>query len=312
MPGEKRPSTSHKASRTRPSQKHYGTSQRKPSHSHDRRDVPENTQYRGTRPHGSQNAPKQAAPYKSSPDGADTSVRINKALADAGVCSRRKAEELIAAGKVFVNGVRITNLGHKVFATDELRVDGQIVKREETRSYLLFHKPVQTMCTAHDPEGRTTIFDILPSALRGKRLFTVGRLDYFSQGLLLLTDDGHFAQKLAHPRYHLPKIYEVLVRESVTNEHIARMQSGMTLSEGEVLAPVKARVLLRNVRSTVIEMTLHQGINRQIRRMCRDLNLTILRLTRVAQGPIELDIPEGQVRELSYAELKALQKSVGV
>ncbi len=240
------------------------------------------------------------------------SVRINKALADAGFCSRRKAEEFINAGHVFVNGERITNLGHKVSAQDEIRVHGQIIHREEARSYLLMHKPVQTLCTAQDPEGRTTIFDILPEKWRSKRLFTVGRLDYFSEGLLLLTDDGHFAQRLAHPRYHLPKIYEVWVRESVHSSHISTIQGGMTLQEGEKLAPVKARVLRQEARSTLLELTLHQGINRQIRRMCRDLKLTILKLTRVVQGPIELDIPVGKVRELSLTELKALHRAVGL
>ncbi len=238
----------------------------------------------------------------------NSGVRINKALADAGVCSRRKAEELIAAGKVFVNGERVTNLGHKVQPHDELRVDGQILARKDKLTYLLLHKPVQTMCTAHDPEGRTTIFDVLPSEWRHKRLFTVGRLDYFSEGLLLLTDDGHFAQKLAHPRYHLPKIYEVLVRGDVYEQDLDRMEAGMTLQEGEVLAPVRARVLRRFERSTLLELTLFQGINRQICRMCRDLNMTILKLVRVAQGPIELDIPSGEVRALRNHELQALQK----
>ncbi len=239
-------------------------------------------------------------------------VRINKALADAGVCSRRKAEELIVAGKVFVNGLRVTELGHKVSLQDELRVDGHIIKREDSRVYLLMHKPVQTLCTANDPEGRTTIFDILPRQWQEKRLFTVGRLDYFSEGLLLLTDDGHFAQKLAHPRYHLPKVYEVLVRETVSREAIDLMQSGMRLQEGEKLAPVQVRILGRDARSTLLELTLHQGINRQIRRMCRDLHLTILQLIRVAQGPIELDIAAGKVRELSLKELKALHEAVSV
>ncbi len=239
-------------------------------------------------------------------------VRINKALADAGICSRRKAEELILAGKVFVNGLRIDNLGHKVGLHDEIRVDGKKVVREEQRSYLMFHKPVQTLCTAHDPEGRQTIFDILPAQWRQKRLFTVGRLDYFSEGLLLLTDDGHFAQHMAHPRYHLPKIYEVWVRENVYEEQLDLMRRGMTLEEGEKLAPVQVRILRKEARSTLLEMTLHQGINRQIRRMCRDLHLTILQLMRVAQGPIDLDISAGKVRELSAQELKALRKAVGL
>ncbi len=241
------------------------------------------------------------------------SVRINKALADAGICSRRKAEEFITAGKVFVNGQCVTNLGHKITAQDVVQVNGKTLQQKDAYAYLMLHKPVQTLCTAHDPEGRSTIFDILPKQWQQKRLFTVGRLDYFSEGLLLLTDDGHFSQRLAHPRYHLPKVYHVLVREMVSNGHLATMQQGMTLAEGEKLAPVQARVLRKDDRSTLLEMTLHQGINRQIRRMCRDLDLTILRLVRVAQGPIMLgNLAVGQVKILSQQELKALQKAVGL
>ncbi len=241
------------------------------------------------------------------------SVRINKALADAGICSRRKAEELISAGKVFVNGQCVTNLGHKVTRHDIVKVNGKTLQQKQEFSYLMLHKPVQTMCTASDPERRSTIFDILPRQWQEKRLFTVGRLDYFSEGLILLTDDGHFSQRLAHPRYHLPKVYHVLVREAVNNGHIATMQKGMTLSEGETLAPIKARVLQKDVRSTLLELTLHQGINRQIRRMCRDLGLTILRLVRVAQGPIELGrLAVGKARPLTEKELSALQEAVGL
>ncbi len=319
MPNPKNPSqTSRKTSRKTSHENSYGAT---PKHSS--KDSPKDSsgkKFSGRKPsepHARQaRAPRPAQNVRDAQNHAGHEethlVRINKALADAGVCSRRKAEELIAAGKVFVNGERIINLGHKVSPHDVLRVDGQTIVRESARSYLLMHKPIQTLCTAHDPEGRTTIFDILPATWRHKRLFTVGRLDYFSEGLLLLTDDGNFAQRLAHPRYHLPKIYEVWVRETVNNTHIDRMQSGMTLEEGEKLAPVKARVLRREARSTLLELTLHQGINRQIRRMCRDLQLTILKLTRVVQGPIELDIPVGKVRELSAQELKALHKAVGL
>ncbi len=268
-------------------------------------------QKQNIRKKNSHNSPSHASPTVQLGQENDL-VRINKALADAGVCSRRKAEELIMAGKVFVNGICIDNLGHKVSAKDEIRVQGQKIARQEARSYLLMHKPVQSMCTASDPEGRETIFDILPAKWREKRLFTVGRLDYFSEGLLLLTDDGHLAQRLAHPRYHLPKIYEVWVRERVQDEHLALMRKGMTLEEGEKLAPVQVRILHKEARSTLIEMTLQQGINRQIRRMCRDLGLTILQLTRVAQGPLELDISSGKVRELSDKELAALRKAVGL
>ncbi len=241
-------------------------------------------------------------------------VRINKALADAGVCSRRKAEEYIAAGKVTINGQVISELGYKVNSHDIICVDGQKIKRGSSRCYLLLHKPVQTMCTAYDPEGRSTIFDILPQKWQKKRLFSVGRLDFFSEGLLILTDDGDFAQKLSHPSHNFTKTYRVLVREEVNSEHLKIMQSGMTLKEGEKLAPIKVEVIRppnADTPTTLLEMTLSQGINRQIRRMCRDLNLTIFKLIRIAQGPVLLDnLGVGDIRELTKAELKALGKMV--
>ncbi len=239
-----------------------------------------------------------------------TSVRINKALADAGICSRRKAEELIIAGKVYVNGNLITDLAYKVLPNDNLKVNEQEIVRNAKRYYLMLHKPVQTMCTAYDPEGRSTIFDILPEKWKNKRLFSVGRLDYFSEGLLILTDDGEFAQKLAHPSNHLTKTYRVLVREEVSLEMLKTMQSGMTLKEGEELAPVDVSVVRppnQNTSTTLLEMTLSQGINRQIRRMCRDLGLTIFKLIRIAQGPVLLgDLKAGDVRELNNAEIQSL------
>ncbi len=257
--------------------------------------------------HVSSNVPKNIETQNS-----NDPVRINKALADAGVCSRRKAEELISDGKVVVNGNVVTELGFKVKAQDIICVNGKEIERGFARCYLLLHKPVQTMCTAYDPEGRTTIFDKLPEKWRNKRLFSVGRLDYFSEGLLILTDDGDFAQKLAHPSHHQAKVYRVLVREEVSPTMLKTMQSGMTLKEGEKLAPVEVRIVRTpnaDASTTLLEMTLHQGINRQIRRMCRDLGLTIFKLIRIAQGSILLgDLEVGSVRELSKSEIKALTK----
>ncbi len=256
-------------------------------------------------------APLQATGAKDASTG--THIRINKALADAGICSRRKAEEYITAGRVSVNGATVTDLAHKVSPHDSIHVDGKAVTRHTQNISLLLHKPIHTICTANDPDGRTTIFDILPPPWRDTRLFTVGRLDYFSEGLLIITNDGHLAQKLAHPRHHLPKTYHVCVREEITQEHLAIMRKGMRLAEGELLAPVEARILKQSADEqrygNILEMTLHQGINRQIRRMCRDLNLTILKLVRVAQGPVRLgELPVGKVRNLTETELALLKK----
>lgn len=252
----------------------------------------------------------------------DTLVRINKALADAGICSRRKAEELILQGLVRVNGELVTQLAHKVNVNvDHITVDNKAVTTASApRTSLLMHKPVRIMCTVKDPQGRPTIMDILPQRWKSVRLFPVGRLDFFSEGLLILTDDGPLAQQLAHPSHHLSKVYEVLVRGAVPEAALQNMRRGMTLAEGEKLAPVEAEALPSSLwtwgqvpgrNNTMLRLTLHQGVNRQIRRMCRDLGLTILRLIRVAQGPLQLaSLTAGQVRLLTEEELTMLRKNL--
>jgi 23S rRNA pseudouridine2605 synthase len=233
-------------------------------------------------------------------------IRLNKALARAEVCSRRKADELIATGAVSVNGAVMTELGARVRpGQDTVRLNGLPVSLETPSfSYLLLHKPIRVLSTVRDPEGRTTVLDLLPPAYRGIRLYPVGRLDYFSEGLLLLTNDGPLTHRLTHPGFHLPRVYEVLVREAPSREQIARMRSGLTLSEGERLEPIRVdRLSPRTLR-----LTLTQGLNRQIRRMCRDLGLTILKLLRTGFGPLSLgDLPAGRCRPLLPQELAALR-----
>ncbi len=247
----------------------------------------------------------------------NASLRLNKALAEAGVCSRRQADALIAAGRVSVNGVAVTELGCKIVpGRDILAVDGRPVDRavSDAPLTLLLNKKPGVVTTARDPEGRPTVFDGLPGAYRSRRLFPVGRLDFFSEGLLLLTTDGELAFRLTHPRWHVPKRYMVTVRGHVTARTCDIMAGGMTLAEGEKLAPVRARLSARLAADRfVLEMELNQGINRQIRRMCRDLGLTVLRLVRVAQGPLELgDLAPGECREPTAGELAALRKAVGL
>lgn len=261
-------------------------------------------------------SPSSTPPLSSLKCAAASSVRINKALASAGLCSRRKAEELVLAGRVRVNGVIRTELAHKVdLARDRIEVDGSLLKATQDHTYILLHKPVQVMCTLNDPQGRTTIMDILPREFSEIRVYPVGRLDYFSEGLLLLTDDGELAQRLAHPRHHLPKKYEVLLRGPVPEAAITVMRRGMTLAEGEKLAPVGVRRLpsVGMGGQVLLQMTLRQGLNRQIRRMCRDLGLTILKLKRVAQGPLELgSLALGKARQLTDTELADLRNACGL
>jgi len=246
------------------------------------------------------------------------SIRLNKALADAGVCSRRKADDLIRNGMVTVNGIVTRELGLRVHASDAISVHGQALRTPGKRTWLLLNKPVQVVSTVHDPEGRRTVLDILPEPWKQLRLFPVGRLDYFSEGLLLLTDDGELAHTILHPGHQVPKVYHLLVREQPQEGMLQIMRAGMRLAEGEQLAPVQVRILPSSARlpyfpanGVLVELTLIQGVNRQIRRMCRDLELTVLRLARVAHGAIRLgDLPPGSVRSLREEEIASLRSSI--
>ena len=257
---------------------------------------------------------KESTPYTSATS--QTATRLNKALADAGLCSRRKADELIQNGAVVVNGIVTRELGLRVLPSDTISVHGKkIIRASQSRTWLMMNKPVQIVSTAHDPEGRRTVLDILPEDWKRLRLFPVGRLDYFSEGLLLLTDDGELAHRVLHPAYQVPRVYHLLVREQPDEAILQNMRSGVCLAEGERLAPMKARILPSSARlsyfppyGTLLEIMLTQGVNRQIRRICRDLKLTVLRLARVAHGAICLgDLPPGRVRLLSDVEVASLR-----
>ena len=251
---------------------------------------------------------------------ASEGIRLNKALADAGVCSRRRADELVFAGRVGINGVPAESPGQRVLPGDVVSVDGRTVTLKDERAdscWLMLNKPVRVVSTASDPEGRETVLDLVPEPWNRRRLFPVGRLDFFSEGLLLVTDDGELAHRLTHPRWHLSKVYQVLVSpergESSVSAALSLMRRGMTLAEGDRLAPVEVNVLSSSGRGVLLEMVLHQGLNRQIRRMCRDVGFTVLRLKRVKEGPLELgSLAPGRVRPLSDAEVSALRRAVGL
>ena len=244
-------------------------------------------------------------------------MRINKLLASLGLCSRRQADEIIEAGRVRVNGEILITPGLRIEpGKDRVEVDGREVNLEPQAgrfTYILLHKPIEVVSTVRDPEGRRTVLDILPPDLRGKRLYPVGRLDYFSEGLLVLTDDGNLANRLTHPSWNHARVYLVRVRGHVSEQALDAMGKGMRLAEGDTLTPVKARILERDRRSTLLELTLHQGINRQVRRMCRDLGLTILMLRRIQHGPLSLgELPKGKARALTADEARILRASVGL
>lgn len=241
-------------------------------------------------------------------------IRLNKFLARCGVASRRGADDLIAAGRVRVNGGPAESGMQVDPAKDRVELNGKRISlpREAARVFLL-NKPVQTVTTASDPQGRKTVLDLLPKEIKDLRPFPVGRLDFFSEGLLLVTTDGDLCNRLTHPSHHLTKVYKVQVREKVEEKALDIMRKGMKLAEGELLAPVQVTAAPGFRNSTILTMTLSQGINRQIRRMCRDLGLTILLLKRIKQGPLELgDLEPGRFRELSASEVKMLRKAAGL
>lgn len=236
-----------------------------------------------------------------------SAARLNKFLADAGIASRRRADELIFSGRVCVNGETIREPGRRVTpGQDRVSCDGKEVAEKNPPIYVMLNKPVHVVCTVSDPQGRRTVLDLL-SGLNARRVFPVGRLDYMSEGLLLLTNDGAAALRLTHPSFEHRKVYEVLVRGTVPEENLRAMHDGMRLREGESLAPVHAEVIGRSGNGTLLRMVLRQGVNRQVRRMCRDLNLTILRLRRVAFGPLTLGrLEPGKWRMLTPAEISAI------
>ena len=254
-----------------------------------------------------------APPESATRDNVTNGVRLNKAIAATGLCSRRKADELILAGQVRINGTLEENPARRVLPGDRIAVNDRELAAAQEYYYLLLHKPVQTVCTVNDPEGRPTVMAYLPPEVRHLRLYPVGRLDYFSEGLLLLTNDGELAQRLTHPRHHQPKTYEVLIRGSVPETALAVMRRGMRLDEGQALLPVDVEAKTAENGNTLLRMVLRQGVNRQIRRMCRDLGLTILRLRRVAQGPLALgNLKPGAARALTTGEVADLRQSVGL
>jgi 23S rRNA pseudouridine2605 synthase len=237
-------------------------------------------------------------------------VRIQKILADRGVASRRKAEELIAAGVVKVNG-HPARIGDKADdRRDLITVRGKPIARAERPVYLMLHKPRGYITTLSDEKGRKCVADLVKNI--DVRVFPVGRLDKDSEGLLLMTNDGDFANAMMHPAAHLPKHYRVTLRADVTEEHLLAFREGILL-EGKKTLPADATIITAQSASgdtpprTVLEIVLYEGRNRQIRKMCEQLGLEVIRLKRVAMGGIKLGmLPSGQWRHLDPKEVRTL------
>jgi pseudouridine synthase len=240
--------------------------------------------------------------------------RLQKFLARCGVASRRHAEELIVAGAVTVNGRVVRELGVRVDAErDAVRVRGERVRPEQRHAYLLLNKPTGVVTTVTDPEGRPVVLDLLPPRWRDQRVYPVGRLDQYSEGLLLLTNDGDLALRLTHPRYALTKEYHALVRGQPDAETLARFERGILLpGEKRPTAPARAWLLGpgEDEATTWVAVELHEGRNRQVRRMFDALGYRVLRLRRVRVGPLTLgDLRPGDARPLTDREVAQLRKA---
>lgn len=235
-------------------------------------------------------------------------MRVNKFLAHAGVASRRKVDELIEAGKVQVNGKKAV-LGQKIDPQkDEISVSGKSIKFEEELEYFVLNKPIGVTSTVADKHAARTVLDLVKVK---SRVYPVGRLDQNSKGLILLTNDGDLANLLTHPRYHVPKVYEVLFKGNITAEKIGRIEKGIELEEGKT-KEAKVKIKTQDNNKTLLEITLFEGRKRQIRRMAEKLHLYILSLKRISIGPVKLgSLESGKFRKLTNEEISALKKSAG-
>ena len=235
-------------------------------------------------------------------------MRLQKFMAAAGVASRRASEAVIAAGRVTVNGETLTHTAPDLGDEDEVQVDRRPIAVPEAGEKVVYavHKPAGVVSTASDPQGRTTVVSLVRVAAR---LYPVGRLDADTTGLILLTNDGELAHRLTHPSFEVPKTYRARLDGSpITDAQIRALRSGVTLDDGRT-APARVRRIGART-DNVIELTIHEGRNRQVRRMCEAVGHRVRTLSRVAFGPLELgDLPKGGSRRLSPADIDALRRA---
>lgn len=242
---------------------------------------------------------------------ANNEVRLQKFMAEQGVASRRKSEELILAGKVKVNG-HVAQIGMKINPRKDLVTVGkQKLTNVKNRKmvYIMLNKPRGYVTTVSDELGRKTVMDLLPDF--GVRIYPVGRLDKDSEGLLLLTNDGSFTNCMTHPSHEYAKVYRVTVRPAVDDNILYNLRNGIEI-DGRVTAPCDVTVLTEEENRVVLEFVLHEGRNRQIRKMCESQGLEVARLKRISIGPIKLGmLKQGDYRELSEQDVKKLLRSAG-
>lgn len=234
-------------------------------------------------------------------------VRLQKFMADCGVASRRKSEEIIEAGKVKVNG-HVAHIGDKVNPKKDLvTVRGKRINSVSRNYYIMLHKPRGYVTTVSDELGRKTVMDLV-SDIKA-RIYPVGRLDKDSEGLLLLTNDGAFANALSHPGHNFAKVYRVTVRPEINDEILFNLRNGIEI-DGRKTAPCDVNVITEEPGRVVLEFILREGRNRQIRKMCEAVNLQVARLKRISVGSLKLGmLPQGKWRELTDNEVKNLLRS---
>ena len=233
-------------------------------------------------------------------------MRINKYIASSGVASRRKADELIKAGKVKVNNIVLKELGYDVLPGDKVSVDGKEISVSEKKIYIALNKPIGYVTTVSDEKGRPTVLDLLTDV--EERVFPVGRLDYNTSGLLILTNDGNFSQKVSHPGKGVGKTYRAKVQGIISREKLARLRRGVDIG-GFVTSRAQAEIYKELPKQTVVDITIYEGKNRQVRKMFKAIGNPVVELERIAIGDVKLGrLATGSYRKLTAREIESLSK----
>ena len=231
-------------------------------------------------------------------------VRLQKQIADLGYCSRRKAEELIINGKVFVNNVKVTELGTKVNESDEIRIDNDILVRQE-KEYYMFNKPREVISTTSDDKGRKTILDYFDTT---SRIYPIGRLDYDTTGLILLTNDGEFANAMMKPNNKIQKVYLAKINGILNKDQIIEIKKGIVIDNHRCIPDkIKVKSFDYKTNTSFIELTIHEGKNHEVRRIFEHFHLDVLKLKRISYGSLSLgNLQSGKYRKLNIKEVQTL------
>ncbi len=236
--------------------------------------------------------------------------RLQKVMAEYGVASRRKCEELITEGRVKVNGQLVTELGFKVDKEqDQIEVDSKVLKPQEKKVYVLLYKPVGYITSAKDQFNRPTVLDLVQDIK--ERVFPVGRLDYDTEGLIILTNDGELTYRITHPKHNIDKTYTALVKGRVTSEDVVKFRQGLLIEDYKT-SPSKLYIIKASLESSLVSITIHEGKNRQVRKMCSAIGHDVITLKRISIGDITLgNLQKGSWRMLTQPEIDYLYKLGG-